>query len=116
MKRITFIAVALVILFLIALAALTNVVSLQSASALEDRDAKTQREKSAAVVSVSESDFAKRIDQLIDEGGFASARWEISVIALSDGATLYSRNSDKLFTPASNMKIYTTAVALDYSG
>ena len=29
---------------------------------------------------------------------------------------LYSRNGDKLFTPASNMKIYTTAVALDLLG
>lgn len=116
MKRTTFIAVTLVILFLVLLAARTNVVSLQSASAVEDRDAKTPREKSTAVVSVSESDFAKRIDQLIDESGFASARWGISVIALSDGATLYSRNADKLFTPASNMKIFTTAVALDLLG
>ncbi len=46
----------------------------------------------------------------------ASARWGISVISVSDGSTLYSRDADRLFTPASNMKIYTTAVALDLLG
>jgi D-alanyl-D-alanine carboxypeptidase/D-alanyl-D-alanine-endopeptidase (penicillin-binding protein 4) len=35
---------------------------------------------------------------------------------MSDGSTLYQRNADKLFTPASNMKIYTTGVALDLLG
>jgi len=38
------------------------------------------------------------------------------VISLSDGRIIYERNGDKLFTPASNMKIYTTAVALDLLG
>ncbi|HYJ86469.1 MAG TPA: D-alanyl-D-alanine carboxypeptidase/D-alanyl-D-alanine-endopeptidase [Pyrinomonadaceae bacterium] len=116
MKRATFIVVILGILFLVLLAARTNVVPLRSASAIEDRNAKTKTEKPPAVVPVSESDFAKRINQLIDESGFTSARWGVSVISLSDGAPLYSRNGDRLFTPASNMKIYTTAVALDLLG
>src|SRR6185295_7512611 len=38
------------------------------------------------------------------------------VISLVDGATIYARDADKLFTPASNMKIYTTGVALDLLG
>jgi D-alanyl-D-alanine carboxypeptidase/D-alanyl-D-alanine-endopeptidase (penicillin-binding protein 4) len=38
------------------------------------------------------------------------------VISLSDGSTLYQRDANKLFTPASNMKIYTTGVALDLLG
>jgi D-alanyl-D-alanine carboxypeptidase/D-alanyl-D-alanine-endopeptidase (penicillin-binding protein 4) len=116
MKRAIFIAIALGILFLGLLASRTHLVSLQSASTVEDRNAKTRPEKSFPSVPVSDSDFGKRIDQLIDESGFASARWGISVISLSDGATLYSRNGDRLFTPASNMKIYTTAVALDLLG
>ncbi len=116
MKRTNIIAAIAGMVFLAFLAARTNVVPLPSASAIEDRNAKTAREKPAAVGPVSESEFAKRIDQLIDESGFASARWGVSVISLSDGATLYSRNADRLFTPASNMKIYTTAVALDLLG
>ena len=56
------------------------------------------------------------IDRAIDDGHLASARWGVSVISLSDGRVLYERNADKLFTPASNMKIYTTAVALGLLG
>ena len=62
------------------------------------------------------TDLAKRIDSAIDQSELASARWGICVISMSDGATLYQRDADKLFTPASNMKIYTTGVALDLLG
>jgi serine-type D-Ala-D-Ala carboxypeptidase/endopeptidase (penicillin-binding protein 4) len=116
LKRVTFITIVLGLLFLVLIVSLTNVIDFQSASAIEDRSSKSKSEKSSAAIPVSESEFAKRLDQLIDESGFASARWGISVISLADGATLYSRNADKLFTPASNMKIYTTAVALDLLG
>jgi D-alanyl-D-alanine carboxypeptidase/D-alanyl-D-alanine-endopeptidase (penicillin-binding protein 4) len=61
-------------------------------------------------------ELAKQIDGLIDESEFAYARWGISVISMANGATVYQRNADKLFTPASNMKIYTTGVALDLLG
>ena len=47
---------------------------------------------------------------------FNNARWGMSVIRIKDGRVLYERNGDKLFTPASNMKVYTTAVALDLLG
>ena len=62
------------------------------------------------------NDLARRIDSAIDQSELASARWGICVISLSDGSTLYRRDADKLFTPASNMKIYTTGVALDLLG
>jgi D-alanyl-D-alanine carboxypeptidase/D-alanyl-D-alanine-endopeptidase (penicillin-binding protein 4) len=35
---------------------------------------------------------------------------------MTDGSIVFQRNADKLFTPASNMKIYTTGVALDLLG
>ncbi|MGH9969800.1 MAG: D-alanyl-D-alanine carboxypeptidase/D-alanyl-D-alanine endopeptidase [Pyrinomonadaceae bacterium] len=60
--------------------------------------------------------LAQRIDRAIDKSEFASARWGVSVISLNSGSTIYARNADRLFTPASNMKIYTTAVALDLLG
>ena len=62
------------------------------------------------------TDLAKRIDSAIDESDLGVARWGISVVSMSDGSTVYERNGDKLFTPASNMKIYTTGVALDLLG
>src|SRR5947208_11824335 len=37
-------------------------------------------------------------------------------MSLNDGRVLYSHDADRPFTPASNMKVYTTAVALDLLG
>lgn len=59
--------------------------------------------------------LAHDIDQLID-GDSRQARWGVFVISLKDDRVLYSRDAAKLFTPASNMKIYPTAVALDLLG
>jgi D-alanyl-D-alanine carboxypeptidase/D-alanyl-D-alanine-endopeptidase (penicillin-binding protein 4) len=57
--------------------------------------------------------LAKEIDRAIDESDLTRARWGVFVMSMKDGRVLYSRNGDRLFTPASNMKVYTTAVALD---
>src|SRR5689334_9995159 len=59
--------------------------------------------------------LARDVDQLIDADS-GKARWGVFVVSLKDGRVLYARDADKLFTPASNMKIYTTAVALDLLG
>src|SRR6266568_3041907 len=60
--------------------------------------------------------LGQRIDRVIDESDLTQARWGVFVMSMNDGRVVYSRNSDKLFTPASNMKVYTTAVALDSLG
>ncbi len=70
--------------------------------------------KSSANVSTSEA--RDRINSLVDEGESATGRWGICVVSMADGSVVFARNSEKLFTPASNMKIYTTAVALDLLG
>jgi D-alanyl-D-alanine carboxypeptidase/D-alanyl-D-alanine-endopeptidase (penicillin-binding protein 4) len=64
----------------------------------------------------SADELAQQIDSAIDGGEFAYARWGICVISLANEAVVYQRDADKLFTPASNMKIYTTGVALDLLG
>ena len=64
----------------------------------------------------SAAELAKHIDNAIDSSELRSARWGVSVISMADGSTIYQRDADRLFTPASNMKIYTTAVALDLLG
>src|SRR5260221_1100124 len=58
----------------------------------------------------------QEIDGTSDTSEVTRARWGVFVMSMKDGRVLYSRNSDSLFTPASNMKIYTTAVALDLLG
>lgn len=60
--------------------------------------------------------LAQEIDRVIDASDLTRARWGVFVMSMKDGRVLYSRNGDKLFTPASNMKIYTTAAALDLLG
>jgi len=58
-------------------------------------------------------ELARQIDRAIDESEQTRARWGVFVMSMKDGRVLVSRDGDKLFTPASNMKIFTTAVALD---
>lgn len=60
--------------------------------------------------------LAREIDRVIDASDSAKARWGVFVMSLPDGRVIHSRNGDRLFTPASNMKIFTTAVATDLLG
>lgn len=46
----------------------------------------------------------------------AGAIWGVKVVDLSNGEVLYERNAHRALTPASNMKLYTTATALDVLG
>jgi len=56
--------------------------------------------------------FQSRMDSILDDSAFAHSFIGFKVVALKDGKTLYSRNGDKLFHPASNMKLLTTAAAI----
>ena len=49
---------------------------------------------------------------LIDNPALSHGLWGISVRSLATGKTLFHLNEEKLFTPASTMKLFTTAVAL----
>src|SRR5882724_10890320 len=80
------------------------------------RLAVSEEKPTATPASGSANDLARRINSAIDESELNTARWGIYVISMSDGSMLYERDGDKLFTPASNMKIYTTGVALDLLG
>ncbi|HUL43200.1 MAG TPA: D-alanyl-D-alanine carboxypeptidase/D-alanyl-D-alanine-endopeptidase [Bacteroidota bacterium] len=53
------------------------------------------------------------IDRVLDDSLFASAFIGIDVVSLRDGKVLYSQNRNKLFHPASNMKLFTTSAALN---
>jgi serine-type D-Ala-D-Ala carboxypeptidase/endopeptidase (penicillin-binding protein 4) len=60
--------------------------------------------------------LAREIDRVLNETDLKRARFGVFVMSAKDGRVLYAHNSDQLFTPASNMKVYTTAVALDLLG
>jgi len=64
----------------------------------------------------SPSRLRKAIDSIVSRPDFAAAFWGIEVRSLSTGRALYARNAEKAFRPASNMKLVTTAAALDAYG
>jgi D-alanyl-D-alanine carboxypeptidase/D-alanyl-D-alanine-endopeptidase (penicillin-binding protein 4) len=61
-------------------------------------------------------DLAARLDQLADSPIAARASLGIHVLDLKTGQTLYARNENRFFLPASNMKIFTGALALEKLG
>ncbi len=68
-------------------------------------------------LSCSGTDLEHRIDALVDATGAAGKGFAgISVIQISTGKPLYHRNEDRLFLPASNMKILTSALAMTRLG
>jgi len=57
-----------------------------------------------------------RVAGVLSAPDLARGFWGIEVVSLSTGKTLYAQNADKLFTPASNTKLFTTAAALALIG
>jgi serine-type D-Ala-D-Ala carboxypeptidase/endopeptidase (penicillin-binding protein 4) len=60
-------------------------------------------------------ELQERIADLLDQPKFASARWGVRIIT-TDGQVLFERDAGKAFMPASNMKLYTSAAALNAFG
>ena len=69
-----------------------------------------------SISSGSDASLRRFIDSLTDAQEFSDAHWGILIVDPSSGDTLYSRNAGKLFMPASNMKILTSATALTQLG
>jgi D-alanyl-D-alanine carboxypeptidase/D-alanyl-D-alanine-endopeptidase (penicillin-binding protein 4) len=65
---------------------------------------------------LSRSDVQHLADSLISDARFANAHWGVLIVNPAGGDTLYSHEAGKLFMPASNQKILTTAVALAQLG
>ena len=59
---------------------------------------------------------ASRIAEILGDGDFDSAYWGALVVDLDTGDRLYESNAYGRFIPASNMKLFTTAAALDALG
>ena len=70
----------------------------------------------ATAVAAEHKSLAARIETILADPEMARAFWGIEVVSLESGKTLYSQNSDKLFTPASNTKLFTTAAVLALIG
>lgn len=60
--------------------------------------------------------FAERAERLLQTAPVDKGEWGSLIVDGATGETLYQKNADKYFVPASNMKLLTTALALDTLG
>ena len=58
-------------------------------------------------------ELQKRVTEILQKPELASAMVGIKVASLDTGKVLFEENANKLLRPASNMKLYTVAAALD---
>jgi serine-type D-Ala-D-Ala carboxypeptidase/endopeptidase (penicillin-binding protein 4) len=68
--------------------------------------------KPAAAEKRGTANFAERARALLDEGAASKGEWGLLVVDAASGDTIYEQNADKYFLPASNLKLFTTALAL----
>lgn len=57
-------------------------------------------------------ELGKQIDDIFNDPNFNNANWGVVIQSLETGEFIYKRNEEKLFMPASNMKLFTTAAGL----
>jgi serine-type D-Ala-D-Ala carboxypeptidase/endopeptidase (penicillin-binding protein 4) len=72
--------------------------------------------QSPTVPAICPSQLSTAINEIIDRPELKRYRWGIVVKSLNGNNLLYNREGDRLFTPASNVKLITTAVALRQLG
>ena len=62
------------------------------------------------------TELQQRLTEHINNPRFAAGSFGVKVVSLDTGKTLFEHDAGKLFSPASNSKLYTMALALDKLG
>lgn len=66
--------------------------------------------------SVAAEELAATIEETLGTDTYEGAFWGIQIVNLRSGTVLYSQNASRNFVPASNVKLLTSAAALDQLG
>jgi D-alanyl-D-alanine carboxypeptidase/D-alanyl-D-alanine-endopeptidase (penicillin-binding protein 4) len=69
-----------------------------------------------ASVAAQHKELAKRVDAILSRTDVARGFWGVEIEELDTGDVVYSHEADRLYTPASNTKLFTTAAALALIG
>jgi D-alanyl-D-alanine carboxypeptidase/D-alanyl-D-alanine-endopeptidase (penicillin-binding protein 4) len=84
--------------------------------------ARSKASRSAALASAIRRGAPSELQKLVSDlsarlaRAMHSGKWGVLVVSLSHGDTLFGRNADDQLLPASTMKLFTSAVALDRFG
>ena len=70
----------------------------------------------AVPVATSVDALRTQIETYVALPRFSGALWGVKVVSLETGRTLFEHHADRLMSPASNCKLYTSALALDRLG
>jgi serine-type D-Ala-D-Ala carboxypeptidase/endopeptidase (penicillin-binding protein 4) len=62
------------------------------------------------------ADLGRKVGAILDKPAFRNAEWGVDIRSVEDYEPVFVYNHDKLFPPASNAKLFTTAAALDRLG
>jgi D-alanyl-D-alanine carboxypeptidase/D-alanyl-D-alanine-endopeptidase (penicillin-binding protein 4) len=71
---------------------------------------------SLAALAASHKELAKRVDAILARADVGRGFWGIEIEELDTGKVVYSHDADRLYAPASNTKLFTTAATLALIG
>jgi D-alanyl-D-alanine carboxypeptidase/D-alanyl-D-alanine-endopeptidase (penicillin-binding protein 4) len=74
--------------------------------------ARSGAKKPSGVSKKATARFATRAAALLGAAPASKGEWGLLILDAENGETLYEQNADRYFVPASNMKLFTTALAL----
>jgi serine-type D-Ala-D-Ala carboxypeptidase/endopeptidase (penicillin-binding protein 4) len=80
------------------------------------RSAALARKSQARRDSAASNRFSARVDVALSNPAATKGEWGLLIADATTGETLFALNEDKYFVPASNMKLFTTALALSKLG
>ena len=82
----------------------------------EARAQRKHRKRESARPPAATLNFAKRADALLGAEPASKGEWALLIADAETGEALYEQNAAKHFVPASNLKLFTTALALEKLG